>query len=93
VNCLIDVWFLMLRTIVLDLGLDVSKARGEMSLHMLGNGLIPSFRAIKAVVVRYVGSAGQLGAYSYLGRITRVTNPWDMATIQVWQVSDSANHR
>jgi hypothetical protein len=55
-------WFLMLRTIALALGLDVSKAREEMSSHMLKNGLIPSIKAIKAVFVRYVGSAGQLGA-------------------------------
>jgi hypothetical protein len=54
----------MLRTIALALGLDVLKARVEMSSHMSRNGLIPS---IKAVVVRYVGSAGQLGVYDYLG--------------------------
>jgi hypothetical protein len=62
-----------------------------MSSHILRNGLIPSIKAIEADML--VQRANWVRTSIWVtNKIIRVTSAWDMATIQVWQVSDSANH-
>jgi hypothetical protein len=70
----------MLRTTALALGLDVLKARVKMSSNMSRDGLIPSIKAIKVVVVRYdmlVQRASWVRTTIWeTSRIIRVTNAW-----------------